>query len=223
MSSSLLQSSVFKKFIMGLTGLMLAGFVFAHMAGNMLIFVSADAYNLYGESITGNPLYPLIGPGLLGIFIVHILMALWITKDNKAARGKKAYQAGGTQGAKAVTLASRTMIYSGALIAAFLVSHLLTFKYGVYYSTVVDGKEVRDLARLMYETFQNPMYVLWYVISLVFLALHLKHGFAAAFQSLGFAHPKYIPALKCLAVLYALVVGIGFASQPLYVFFRSAN
>ena len=70
--------------MMGLTGLMLAGFVLTHMAGNMLIiFKGAEAYNLYGHSITSNPLYPLIGPGLLGIFIVHILMAIWISKERR--------------------------------------------------------------------------------------------------------------------------------------------
>jgi succinate dehydrogenase / fumarate reductase cytochrome b subunit len=204
---------------MGLTGLALSGFVFVHMAGNMLIiFKGADAYNLYGHSITSNPLYPLIGPGLLGIFIIHILTAILISKENRAARPQK-YAAGATNGEKAVSVASRTMIYTGSVLAAFLVSHLLTFKYGPHYSAMVGTTEVRDLAKLFYEVFQSPIYVAGYVFSLVMIALHLKHGFAAAFQSLGFYHPKYTPALKCLAGIYALVVALGFMSQPLYAFF----
>lgn len=203
---------------MGLTGLMLAGFVFTHMLGNLIIiFKGSDAYNLYGHSITSNPLYPLIGPGLLGIFIIHIVTAISISWENRKARPMK-YAGGATNGDKAVPVASRTMVYSGGLLMAFLISHLITFKYGTIYTTTVNGTEMRDLARLFFEVFQNPAYVFWYLISLVGVALHLKHGFAAAFQSLGFWHPRYTPALKCLATAYGLVVALGFISQPLYAF-----
>jgi succinate dehydrogenase / fumarate reductase cytochrome b subunit len=215
-----LKSSVGKKLVMGVTGLMLSGFVFAHMAGNMLIIFSGpDAYNLYGHGITSNPLYPLISYGLLAIFIVHVLTAISLIIDNKKAR-PISYTAGSTKGDKRVSLASRTMAYSGSLLAAFLVSHLITFKYGAYYTTTIDGREVRDLAKLLYEVFQNPGYVAWYVVSLLLLATHLKHGFAAAFQSVGFWHPRYTPFIKSGAVLYALVVSFGFISQPLYVFLK---
>lgn len=204
---------------MGLTGLALAGFVFVHMAGNLLIiFKGADAYNAYGHQITSNPLYPLMGYGLLGIFIIHIITAIMITWDNKKARPDK-YAGGATKGEKAVPVASRTMAYTGALLMAFLITHLITFKYGIVYTTQVNGVEMRDLAKLFFEVFQSPGYVFWYVVSLVGVALHLKHGFAAAFQSLGFWHPRYTPALKCLAGLYGLVVALGFIAQPLYAFF----
>lgn len=204
---------------MGLTGLALAGFVFAHMVGNMIIiFVGADAYNTYGHTLTNNPLYPLIGPGLLAIFIVHILAAISLSWDNRKARPAK-YVGGATKGEKAVPVASRTMVYSGTMLLAFLITHLITFKYGAHYTTQVGSIEMRDLAKLFYEVFQQPLYVFWYVISLVAIGFHLKHGFAAAFQSLGFWHPRYTPAIKCLAVLYAIVVALGFITQPLYAFF----
>lgn len=215
-----LKSSVGKKFVMGITGLLLAGFVFVHMAGNMLIiFLGPDAYNNYGHGITSNPLYVIISPTLLLIFIIHIITAIVITKDNRSAR-VIGYESGPTHGDKAATLASRTMMYTGAMTAAFLVTHLITFKYGVVYTRAVEGKEVRDLARLVYEIFQSPGYVAWYVLSLLFVGLHLKHGFAAAFNSLGFWHPRYTPLLKCLAVIYAVTVSAGFISQPLYVYFK---
>ncbi len=204
---------------MGISGLMLSGFVLIHMAGNMLIFVSEKAYNHYGHGITSNPLYPLMGYGLLGVFVVHILMALSITRDNKLASADK-YAAGPTNGAKAVSVASRTMIYSGSILLAFFISHLLTFKYGTYYSVNYEGTEMRDLAKLMFEVFKNPLYVFGYILSLVLLAVHLRHGFAAALQSIGFAHPRYTPAIKCFAFLYAVIVAVGFISQPLYVFIK---
>jgi succinate dehydrogenase / fumarate reductase cytochrome b subunit len=216
---SFIGSSVGKKFVMGATGLMLSGFVLMHMLGNMIIiFKGPDAYNLYGHAMTTNPLYPIVGPGLLAVFILHILMAIWITKDNKAAR-PLGYSAGATNGEKRATLASRTMFYSGSILAAFLALHLATFKYGANYSTFVGNVEVRDLAKLFFEVFQSPVYVTWYIFSLIMIAIHLKHGFAAAFQSVGFWHPKYTPALKCFALFYAIVVAAGFISQPLYAFF----
>ena len=189
------------------------------MAGNMLIiFKGADAYNLYGHMLTSNEFYPLIAYGLLAMFIIHVLTAISLTRDNKKARPEK-YAGGPTNGEKGVSLASRTMIYSGTILAAFVILHLITFKYGPHYTTTINNVEVRDLAKLFYEVFQSPAYVAWYVLSLLLLAVHLKHGFSAAFQSIGFWHPRYTPALKCLGFLYALVVSLGFISQPLYAFF----
>ena len=208
---------------MGITGLMLAGFVFVHMAGNLLIiFGQQGAFNRYGHGITSNPAYVLISPALLLIFIVHIVTAILLTRENRAAR-RVGYQAGPTNGDKAATLASRTMMYSGSILAVFLVSHLITFKYGAIYTTSIEGHEVRDLARLMYEVFTQPLYVVWYVFSLVFIGIHLKHGLAATFSSLGFWHPRYTPIIKVASVVYALVVSLGFIAEPLYIFFRSAQ
>lgn len=201
---------------MGLTGLALSGFVFMHMTGNMLIFKSEEAYNLYGHQITHNPIYPLLSYGLIAIFLVHIFFGFWLTKDNKSARGSQ--YAMPTNGEKAASIPSKTMIYTGTLIAAFVILHLINFKYGTVYSVTYNGVEVRDLARLMVELFKQPGYVFWYIISLVLLGMHLRHGFYACFQSIGFSHPKYTPMLNCLAALYAAVVALGFISQPIYVF-----
>ena len=101
----------------------------------------------------------------------------------------------------------------------FLILHLITFKYGTHYSVTYGGVEMRDLHRLIVEVFQSPVYVGWYVVCLILLGLHLKHGFFAAFNSLGFRHPRYSVCLKCIAWFYCLIVTAGFLSQPLYVYF----
>ena len=202
---------------MGLTGLGLSGFVLTHMLGNLLIFLGADAYNLYGYKLTSNPIIYVAEMGLLAMVLCHIVIAFWLTKENKAARPVSYAYA--PQGKAEASLASRTMIYSGTVLLVFIVHHLITFKYGPHYDTTVDGVVMRDLHRLMVEVFANPLYVIWYVVALLLMLGHLKHGVASTFQSLGFNHPKYTPWIKCAGVAYAFIVVIGFISQPLYVYF----
>jgi succinate dehydrogenase / fumarate reductase cytochrome b subunit len=217
-----LKSSIGKKFLMGLTGLVWSGFVFGHMAGNMLIFVSADAFNMYGHAIVSNK--PLLYGAELVLslaLLVHVTLALLLVLENKKARPTG--YAASPEGAKQASVAASTMKYTGSIILFFIVYHLITFKYGAYYTTTVNGVEMRDLARLMVEVFSQPAYVAGYIISLVLLAMHLKHGFAASFQSIGFRHPRYTPFIKSLSVIYAVVVTAGFISQPIYVFFMARN
>jgi len=214
-----IRSSVGKKYIMGLSGLVWVGFIFGHMLGNLLIFVGPEMYNRYAHAIVSNkPLLYGTEFVLVLSIVAHVFMAIWITKENKEAR-PEAY-AVQTNGKKAITLASRTMIYTGTIVLVFLVLHLLSFKYGTFYSINYDGVEMRDMYRNMAEAFTQPLYVIWYLLSLVLLGFHLKHGFQAAFQSLGLSHPRYVQTLKCLALLYAIVVVGGFISQPLYIFVR---
>jgi succinate dehydrogenase / fumarate reductase cytochrome b subunit len=101
---------------------------------------------------------------------------------------------------------------------AFIILHLITFKYGTEYNTVVNGVPMRDLHKLVLEVFQQPGYVAWYVVSLVLLMFHLSHGAHSIFQSFGILERKMQKSLKKFAWLYAVVVVGGFLSQPLYVF-----
>ena len=113
------------------------------------------------------------------------------------------------------------MIIQGTILLVFIITHLITFKYGTYYETTQDGVVMRDLARLMREVFNNPGYVAWYVVSLLMLSLHLKHGFGSVFQSFGLLHPSYQAKIKGASWAYAVIVTLGFLSQPLYVFMAS--
>ena len=211
-----LKSSVGKKFIMGLSGLGLAGFVFAHMAGNMLVFKSAEAYNMYGHTMTHNPAYPLIAWGLVAMMLVHAFVGILLTKENNSARPSNyAVQA---SKAKSASTSSKTMIFSGSILLVFIVLHLATFKYGAHYDVTYNGQTVRDLHRLMVEAFANPAFVVFYIVSLVILGVHLCHGVSSVFQSLGFNHPRYTPAIKLIGIVYSIVVAAGFISQPIYVY-----
>jgi succinate dehydrogenase / fumarate reductase cytochrome b subunit len=213
---SFLGTTVGKKYLMGITGLVWAGFVLTHMAGNMLIFVSHDAYNAYGHAITSGKLIYIAELVLVLALITHVCMAISLTKNNREAKGQK--YAVAAAGAKRVSLASRTMAIQGSLILVFVILHLITFKYGHYYETNVDGVPMRDLAKLMEEVFQQPGYVVWYVVALVLLGFHLKHGVGSTFQSLGLMEGTYRNVWTKMSIGYGFIVALGFISQPLYLF-----
>lgn len=208
-------TSVGKKYLMGLTGLVWAGFIFGHMAGNMLMFISADAYNAYGHAITSGMAIYLIEGVLLLSLIVHVVCATLLTLENRRARGVR--YAVTSSGPKAGSWASRTMAIQGSVILAFVILHLATFKFGAYYTVMVHGEEIRDLHRLMVEVFSNPAYVAWYVVALFFLFFHLSHGIGSLFQSFGIKNERMEKSIKVISWAYAIVVAGGFLTQPLYI------
>ncbi len=212
-------SSIGKKYLMAFSGIVWAGFILTHMAGNMLIFVSPEAYNAYGHAITsGLIIYPteLL---LIGTLLLHVFLAVKVTLENRKARGHR--YAMTPNGSKGSSLASKFMAIQGSIVLVFIILHLTTFKYGIYYETTVNGVVMRDLARLMREVFAQPGYVVWYMISLVLLWFHLSHGFGSVFQSLGIRNDRFAPMIHKLSIVYATVVIAGFISQPIYIFLNN--
>lgn len=213
-----LKSSVGRKQLMGLTGLGLSLFVLMHMAGNLLILVGPKPYNLYSYSLISNPFIYVAETGLVALFLIHVYLGIKLSIENKKARGERYYFT--TSGDKAVTFSSKTMIYHGLFLLVFTVYHLYHFKYGTYYSIEYDGIVMRDLHRLVVESFQSPIYTFWYVFIMFLLGLHLSHGVPSLFQSLGFYHPIYTRWLKVFGIFYAIIVALGFMAPPLYIFFN---
>lgn len=212
----LISSTIGGKTLVGFTGLAFALFVLAHMAGNLLIFVSPKAYNMYGHALVSNPGIYLAEAGLIAVFLMHVGKSLQLTFKNSQAR-PQGYAMAGT-GEKKTSAVQKTLWAQGILILVFVVLHLFTFKFGTVYDVTYDGETVRDLHRLVIEVFQSPVYVGGYVVCLIIMGFHINHGVASAFQTLGVNHPKYTPMIKCFSTLYALVVAGGFIAQPLYVF-----
>lgn len=212
-----LRSSVGQKYLMGLSGLVWAGFIAGHMAGNMLIFLGPDAYNAYGHAIVSNKilLYGTEGALILAI-LVHVFTAVSLTLRNRHTKG--AVRGAKPNGEKGANVASTWMAVQGSVILAFIILHLATFKYGPHYETNVNGVPMRDLAKLIFEVFQQPGYLVWYFVSLILLGFHLSHGVRSIFQSFGLLHPGYQPVIKKAGIAYAVVVAGGFLSQPIYAY-----
>lgn len=211
-------TTIGRKYLMGLSGLIWAGFVLSHMAANLLIILSPQAYNSYGHMLTSGSFIYVAETVLVLAIITHVVCGVSLTKENLAARGGSRY-AVTPNGDKGTSLASKTMAQQGALILAFIISHIATFKFGVYYETNVGGVVMRDLHRLVVEVFKQPGYVAWYIICLILLGFHLSHGVGAIFQSLGLRNDKYACLIKRLSLFYAIIVAAGFLVQPIYVFF----
>lgn len=208
-----LSSSIGKKVQMSLTGLLLCGFLVAHLGGNLFLFKGPAAFNHYAEALAANPLLPLAEIVLLVLFVVHILMAIWTRKDNWSARpvGYQMYRSSGGR-----SWGSSTMTWTGLLVFAFLIVHLKSFRFAG------ETKDT-DLYHLVVGAFRNPLYSWFYVVSMGALALHLSHGFQAGFQTLGINHRKYTPKIKALGLLFAIVVCLGFASMPLWVLYAGGG
>lgn len=215
---SYLCSSVGKKQIVAITGLVWSGFVLTHMAGNMLILVGPDTYNKYGHAIVTNPAIYLAEAVLVIALLIHMGLAIKITLENRKARGTGPSQQPSSC-EKRASFASRTMILSGLLVFVFLVTHLITFKYGANYTTTVGGVEMRDLYKLIHEEFHEPLLVGWYIFSLIVLGLHLSHGANSFFQTLGLGSVRDCK-FKKIAWAFTAIVILGFMSQPLYIFFQ---
>lgn len=214
-------SAIGRKQLMAVTGLIWSGFIFTHMAANMLILFSPEAYNKYSHALITNPLIYLAEAFLVLTLLMHTVYGIKVTIENRRAKALKSAKP--TSGPKAPRFQSKFMIFHGSIILAFVILHLITFKFGTYYSTTIDGVEMRDLHRLVIEVFQNPVYVAWYLVALVAVGLHLAHGFWSSFSTLGFYHPERSRTLNVIGYIYAAVVAGGFMSQPIYVMFFAGS
>ena len=142
-----LSSSIVKKQIMGLTGLLLCGFLISHLIGNCLIYLGPEAFNTYAHTLITNPLIYVAEAALLAIFLTHIGLAIKLTIENKQARPQGYYLKVPT--GRGSTIASSTMPINGMLTLVFLVFHIWLFKFGRHYSVTYQGVEMRDLYHLL--------------------------------------------------------------------------
>ncbi len=217
-----LKSSVGAKVVMGLTGLGLWGFVIAHLLGNLQIFQGADAINSYAYGLQ-NLLHGagvwIVRAGLLGITVVHIGFGLRLAAMNRAAR-PVAYR---VRKNRTTNLSSLTMATSGLLLLAFIVFHLLHFTtgnvlpslYDVY--ETADGVRRHDVFAMVVAAFQIPWVVAVYVIGQIILLSHLTHGTVSLWQSFGWHHPVWSPALKVIGRGLAVLIFAGNIGIPLAI------
>ena len=210
-------SSVGTKLLIGLTGLALFVYMLLHLAGNVIVFFGPEMFNEYSHQLISNPLIVPIEIGLLLVFLVHIYKTVTMYLGNQAARPVRYQKKEGAGHTSRKGLASSTMIASGLILLVFIVIHVKQFKYGTYY-LVQGGDAIRDLYRTEIEIFRQPGWVLLYVLGTLTVGLHMRHGIASAFQSLGLDHPRYTRRLTSLALALAILIGGGLAIIPVWVY-----
>jgi succinate dehydrogenase / fumarate reductase, cytochrome b subunit len=217
-------SPVGKKIITGITGLGLSLFVLVHMVGNLTLFAGSKAYNQLAHFIDslGILLY-LIEFSLLAIAIFHAVVGISIRLNTLKARPVAYSQLKSVGTPSKQSISSRSMLITGMVLLGFLALHLTTFKFGVYYSTMINGVEMRDLSSLVMEKFHNPVYAFGYAGVMIVLALHLRHGIWSAWQSIGVLNSKISPVVYAIALIFAVLMAIGFIALPLAIYFNMLN
>ena len=200
-------SSIGKKLLMAVTGLSFIGFLAAHLAGNLTIYAGGTAFNAYAEKLHSlGPILTLFELGLLVFALIHVITGITLFFQNLKARSVP-YQKDQAAGGR--TWSSVTMPYTGFIILGFVVFHLINFSF-------VD-KTDRTIFEIVRSAFANPVYMIIYVLVMIIVALHVRHGFWSAFQTLGANHPKYMPAMMALSVIVGLLIGFGFGLLPIYI------
>ena len=221
--ANLFNSSLGKKYIMAISGGALFLFVVGHLLGNLQIFRGAQAINRYGHFLQSNKeiLWPA-RVGLLLMVALHIWSAVKLTAENKAAR-PIGYADNPVP--VAASYASRTMLMSGLIIAAFVLYHLLHYTLqvrilnftGKDFLALHDADGRHDLFRMMVIGFSQPLVSGFYILAMGLLCLHLGHGVSAMFQSLGWKNPVYGPLIDRVAKTVAWVIFLGYISIPIAV------
>lgn len=200
----LLHSSIGRKIMVATAGILLCGFLAAHLAGNLFLLVGEGAFNHYAELLEKNPLLIPAEIGLAALFLLHIVTSLWLKWENRRAR-PAAYAVSASKGGR--TPGSATMAATGSLILIFLIIHIKSFKFG----DKSDG-----LYRLVMSSFEWTPYTLFYVAAMGALGLHLSHGVQSAFNTFGVNHPKYTPLIKKAGLGFAGLIAAGFAFLPIW-------
>lgn len=202
-----LGTAIGKKLLMSLTGLCFCLFLLGHLAGNMLLLSGADAFNAYAARLQSlGPVLRAAEAGLIVLALVHVGMGLYLFYQNLRARPVR-YRVNASGGGQ--TLGSATMPYTGVLILAFLLFHLVQF-------TFVDKGDAGVYA-LVAAAFSSPFYVGLYIAAVAVVGVHVSHGFWSAFQTLGLNHVKYFGLLRAASLVLAVVLGAGFAFLPVFV------
>ncbi|SFT98723.1 succinate dehydrogenase / fumarate reductase cytochrome b subunit [Algoriphagus locisalis] len=219
-----LSSTIGRKLIMALTGLFLILFLTGHVSGNLLLFKDdgGEAFNIYAKFMTTNPAVKLLSYLTYISIIGHVVFSIWLSRRNKAAR-PVGY---GVSTPPSTTLSSRNMGILGTIILIFIVVHMQSFWAQMHWGDLpvvtYEGEQYKDLFSIVSFAFQNELMVIGYVVAMAFLAFHLSHGFASAFQTLGLNHAKYSPAIAVIGKIYCILVPILFASMPVYIYFTQS-
>ncbi len=201
-----------KKIVMAITGAVLFLFVIGHMLGNLQVFEGPDKLNAYGHFLHG---VPEILWSVRIILLICVLLHIWASVE-LALRKNKARPIGYAKRENTVsTYASRTMYWSGPIILAFVIYHLLHLTAGVIHpgGEFVEG----DVYHNVVAGFQVWYVSAWYVFSMILLGFHIRHGAWSMFQSVGINHPRHTPILKKAAAILAIIIVVGYISIPVSI------
>lgn len=203
------QSTNGKKIVMAITGFLMVLFLIVHLLGNLLIFTGPEKYNTYASILHFDDVALWVAQVILIIIVVlHIVAAVQLGIRNKKARPV------GYSRKKAInsSYASRTMYWSGPIVLAFIVFHLLEFTSGTIHpgSQFIPGNDYHNVLA----GFQVPWIAAWYIFALILLGIHLSHGIWSMFQSMGWHNPRHSRHWRLVSIIISTLLILGFISIP---------
>ena len=205
-----LSTSVGKKQLMAVTGMLFLLFLTVHLIGNLTIYGGVPAFNAYVDKLHGlGALLAVAEVVMLLAVLIHITTAVILWFENRRARPVK--YAVDKSGGGGRTLSSRTMPYTGLLILLFVVIHLTTA------SRFFTDRTAKTTFQILTEVFSHKGYIAFYLVSMVIVAFHVRHGLWSAFQTVGANQPKYMPFIQKLSIVFAVIVALGFGSLPIVI------
>jgi succinate dehydrogenase / fumarate reductase cytochrome b subunit len=205
-----LSTSVGKKQLMAITGLLFLLFLTTHLLGNLSIYGGPAAFVAYAEHLHAlGKLLVAAEIGMVLALIIHVGTAIMLFFENRSARPVK--YAMDKSGGGGRTFSSQTMPYTGLLILAFIGVHLANFSHHIVDQTT------RNIFQIAVDVFSHKGFLAIYLIAMVIVALHVRHGLWSAFQTVGANQPKYMPFIQKLSIVFAVIAGIGFFSLPLVI------
>ena len=215
-----LKSTILSKIVVAITGIVLVGFIVGHTLGNVLIFGGPDAINSYAIGLRdlGGLLWVVRIIILLSV-VLHIIATIRLTMHNKAVAGN--YK---VNNYKASTFSARFMAYAGLMILFFVLYHLAHFTLGItnpdqfeLTTTLANGRVVHDVYTMVVLGFRNVLVSAFYIIAVIFLGFHLKHGVHSMFQTLGIHGKKFTPMIQKFALAFSIVIVVSLISIPISI------
>lgn len=204
----------------GLSGFFLVLFLLGHLLGNLQLFIPGEdgqkQFNEYALFMTTNPAVKILSVLTYSSIILHTVLTLFLAFQSSNARDIKYLQSSGNANS---TWGSKNMAVLGTLILVFIVIHMKSFWYEMHFGVIgLDPWGNKDLHTVTVTAFNELWYVLFYVLSMVVLAIHLKHGVESVFQTLGIKTRRYVSLIHKAAYGFALIVPAAFASIPIYLY-----
>ena len=202
-------TSVGKKQLMAVTGFLFLLFLTTHLLGNLSVYGGPASFVSYAEHLHAlGKLLLAAEIGMAVALLVHVTTAVFLFFENRRARPVR-YEV--DKGGGGRTLSSQIMPYTGLLILGFIGVHLATFSHHIVDQTT------RNIFQIAAAVFSNPIYLAIYVIGVLLVTFHVRHGLWSAFQTVGANHPKYMPFIQKLSIVFAVIVAIGFGSLPFVI------
>ena len=221
----LINSSIGRKVVMSVTGIALILFLTFHCCMNIVALFSGEAYNMICELLGANWYAVVATLGLAALAVIHIVYAFILTAQNRTARGSSRYDVATTVNAGKVEWASKNMLVLGIIICLGLLLHLFNFWYNMMFAEIMGfsaGHLPSDGFAFIIDTFQNPVFVVLYLIWLCAIWFHLTHGFWSAMQTLGISGKIWLCRWKWIGGIYVTLLMLGFVVVVLAFAFKLA-